>query len=405
MATRAKRIPSEEKELRDFNPNDLVDRMGQLPSFFIGWKEPGKKKGEKLPPQRRKKRRLISIPNRAMTGLHKLFKTHVEDAIGRMGDGNGGKDNFTLRKFPSATGCVSGSNYFKNGAMHADKRFFYITDFEDAYPSVDLRRLAVLLVFIFKYPVYKVDYSVRQFGRNELAHYAMETDPMFDCMLSFVKMAFGNIGGEGLAVGGPLSPYLLNLYCEVFLDNRVRQYCERLEDREHPEKQILYSRYVDDLVWSSDTIISSKRRKELRRMISEAGFSVNHWKSRVLDKRKGAVFVTKVGLENRDGRAVLVFPKKKRWRLEGLIKSYLTEPFQNDNPEMITGVAAEFLHYFKLVSPTEADKRTFRLCKRFEEKAAPYLSKLYHERERSRSEKEEAEKREQKRKRLLSIRR
>lgn len=317
---------------------------------------------------------MLCIPNNAMKRLHALFKTHLEEAINRMGEGNGGKDNYTLRKLPSATGCVLGSNHFKNVAKHLHKRFVYTTDFKDAYPNLDLRRLAVLLVFIFKYDVYRIDYNIRQFGRNELAHYAMETDPLYEQMRSFVGMAFSGLRGKGLAIGGPLSPYLLNLYCEVFLDARIRQYCERLEDRQQPERQIVYSRYVDDLTWSSDTIISSHRKKELRRMVEEAGFPVNHRKSKVLDKQNGTVFITKVGLEAREGGSVLVFPKKKRARLEGLIKSYLATPFQNDNPELITGVAAEFLHYWKLVEvPTQSDRRTFALCKRFEEAAAPYL--------------------------------
>lgn len=396
MAIRAKPAPSRPKDLVDFmqfNPNDLVDRTGKLPSFFFKWREPGKKKGEKTPSQRRRKRRLMSIPSREMHNLHDLFKVHLEIAIDRMGQGNDNKDNYTLRKFPSATGCVRNSNHFKNGSLHAKNRFFYITDFKDAYPSVDLRRLAALLVFIFKYDRYRSDYSVRQFGRNELAQYAMETDPMFEDMFSFVRMAFGGLHGEGLAVGGRLSPYLLNLYCEVFFDSRVRQYCERLENPSDPRRKITYSRYVDDLVWSSDTIISSERRRELRQMIADAGFSVNHWKSKVLDRRNGTVFVTKVGLEDRDQKHVLVFPKQKRCRLEGLIKSYLAEPFQGDNPEVITGIAAEFLHYHSLAKAagtlTETDRRTFRFCKKFESAAAPYLTKLRKERERGKQEKEE----------------
>jgi hypothetical protein len=412
MAPQAMQTPSQ-KELQDFNPNDLVDRTGQLPFFHFEWKEPGKKKGEKVPPQRKKKRRQLSIPNRAMIALHKLFRVHLEVAIAQMGDESASSDNYPLRRIPSATGCVPGSNHFKNSLAHKGKRFYYVTDLKSAYPSVDLHRLTILLVFIFKYRTYKDEYGIRYFGRNELAHFAMETDLAFAQWESFVKMAFGGLGGHGLAVGGPLSPYLLNLYCEVFLDSRVRQYCEKREDRQHPEKTILYTRYVDDLVWSSDTIISSERRREFRRMISEAGFTVNHRKSQVLDRENGIVFITKVGLDERKNGTSLVFPDRKRQRLEGIIKSFLCEPFQKDNPEVIAGLAAEFLHYYSLSypvesikrpEPTRSDKRTFGLCKEFEKAALPNLERLRYARERKQHEKGEQIHREKKLRNILKAR-
>lgn len=401
MATKAKNAPSKQKGLVGFNPNDLVDKAGVLPSFHLDWREPGKKKGEKLPPQRRKKRRLLSIPNRPMVMLHKLFKTHLDAAIDRMGDGNEGSDNYTLRRLLSSTGCVTGSNHYKNAELHIKKKFFYITDFTNAYPSVDLRRLTILLVYIFRYDLYGLDYSVRSFGRNELAHYAMETDPMFEQWYSFVRMAFGGIRGEGLTVGGPLSPTLLNLYCEVYLDSRIRQYLKKLEDRRDPGTQILYSRYVDDLVFSSSRFIFFGHREELRRMIADAGFRVNHRKSKVIDKDHGTVFITKVGLEDRGNKktvtSTIVFPKKKRCRLEGIIKSFLCEPFQIDTPEIIAGMAAEFLHYYRLVTtdpndkekrtePSRSDARTFRWCKAFEEIAD--LKQLQYAKEKEKERKE-----------------
>lgn len=163
----------------------------------------------------------------------------------------------------------------------------------------------------------------------------------------------------------------------------------------------MYSRYVDDLVFSSDTYPYFMRRKEFRRFIEEAGFRVNHRKSFILGKEKGVVFITSVGIGKRHGEAVFVFPKWKRCRLEGLIKSYLVEPFQKDTPEIITGVAAEFLYYYTLayplpedkktpkIKPTKSDERTMRLCKQFEAKAAPYLGQLRYERERKQEEREE----------------
>jgi hypothetical protein len=148
--------PSSFKETElGFDPNDLVDWTGKLPSFHFEWREPGKKKGEKLPPNRKKKRRKLCIPNRAMRlRCTSFFKVHLEMAIDLMGDESDGSDNYTLRRLPSATGCVSGSNHFKNSAAHISKKFFYVTDFAHAYPSVDLKRLTMLLVYIFATVMY-----------------------------------------------------------------------------------------------------------------------------------------------------------------------------------------------------------------------------------------------------------
>jgi hypothetical protein len=77
-------------------------------------------------------------------------------------------------------------------------------------------------------------------------------------MERFVHMAFGGEGGRGLAVGGPVSPYLLNLYCEVFLDSSDHgSTWKSSEDRRDPDKEILYTRYVDDLVFSSNRYSST----------------------------------------------------------------------------------------------------------------------------------------------------
>jgi hypothetical protein len=93
----------------------------------------------------------------------------------------------------------------------------------------------------------------------------------------------------------------------------------------------------------------------------------------------GTVFVTKVGMredtdESEDAKpAILVFPQKKRRRIHGIIQSYLTKELWNDSPEVIRGIIAEFLHYYKcVVTPTRSDAKTFALCKEFERVSEPY---------------------------------
>jgi hypothetical protein len=202
-------------------------------------------------------------------------------------------------------------------------------------------------------------------------------------------MAFGGMYGDGLAVGGNLSPYLLNLYCEVFLDSRLREKFAKAEDKLAPERTITYTRYVDDLVFSRGILISIDTRREIRNYIEEAGFEINHRKSRVLARKMGTVFVTKQGLgesmeeelmgdedaeeSGKNLPAVLVFPQKKRRRIHGIIGSYLAPKFWNDAPEVVRGLIAEFLHYYKNVeTKTKTDAKTFALCKQFLEASHGY---------------------------------
>jgi hypothetical protein len=290
-----------------------------------------------------------------------------------------GDDGKWLRILPSATGCVTSANPLKNSEKHADGTFLFTTDFAHAYQSVDLERLSLLLTFIFRHEEYRASYSTELFARNELAHYAMRQDPLYPHMESFVSFAFGGIRGEGLAVGGPLSPMLLNLYCEVFLDSRLRAYFFKHLDRRAPERTITYTRYVDDLVFSRGIPIGVGTRSEIRRYIEEAGFAVNDRKTTIRLIDMGTVFVTKVGMrrgectDERKNPAILVFPQKKRRRIHGVIQSYLATPFWNDSPEVIRGIIAEFLHYYaNVVTPTKTDAKTLALCKEFEAASNEY---------------------------------
>ncbi len=371
----------------EWNPNDYVKTGKKTPSFLFKWGYPKEKNGVKLPKKLRGARRLIARPNAEMIKLHEVFGGFLEAAINAMGK----EGTFGIRYFPSATGCVKESNPLLNAQLHKYGEQFYITDFEHAYPSVDLKRLAVLLVYIVKYDYYSVDCPLNRLDINLGTQEDIAQDPLFPLMAKFVQTAFGGFAGMGLAIGGPLSPYLLNLYCEVFLDCRMRYYLMKLGG-DNPWRKIVYTRYVDDLVFSSGNLITPDMRRTIRAMINAAGFKVKHKKSFVLSRSAGTVFITKLGMrvapthledtlgegENRKPvEGILTFPQKKRRRLRGIIRSYMATPFQNDAPEVICGLTAEFIHYWKNVKrKTLSDRTLMRQCKAFEKKAAPYLEKL-----------------------------
>lgn len=389
-------VPRRPQSESDFNPLTLIEMAGPNPSFSFSWESP-----KSSSPSDSKKRRMISRPNSDMKRLHNLYEEHLKRAITAMGK----EETYGLRFLPSATGCVTGSNPLINAKMHEHSEFFYITDLRNAYPSIDLRRLAILLFYIEHYDYYKADFSLRQLAQNELAQYEVSTDPSFQQTEGFVQIAFGGYRGQGLAVGGPLSPYLLNLYCEVFLDSRLRYYLYNYEKREDPNRKIIFTRYVDDLTFSSKEFISAKMRKDIRWIIESAGLTVNHRKSQVRVRSMGTVFITKLGLRTeKEQKAVLTFSQKKRRRLHGIIQSYIKPippregsltklpSYNYDSPEVVSGVIAEFLHYYKNVAePTATDRKTMALCKQFEIAAEPYLGKLKEARRRKQLEKNRKE--------------
>ncbi len=337
------------------DPLRFVTMVGGCPRIDFHWKQ-----------DTNGKRRLIGNPNKPLRRLHRLFGQYLEEAISKMG-----KENYELIKFPSSTAFVRGTNPLKNAQKHQKGRFFYITDFANAYPSVDLVRLAVLIVYIKRHNVYGLEMSLRMLGQNRVLVRELQEDPLFLSILAFLESYCSGQYGRGLAVGGPRSPYLFNLYCEVYADAGLRKVCERYG--------ITFTRYADDNVFSRDKPITSDIRRELRRRIESAGFQVNHRKSKVLCRDMGTVFVTKVGLRDQNlvaprsesAKAAIVFPKKKRRRLHGIIGSYLH--MQMDWPEKVSGRIAEFLHYYRHVERrTAADHKTFALCKEFEREWAKY---------------------------------
>lgn len=307
------------------------------------------------------KKRLIGNPNKPMRALHRLYGEYLKELIRSTGD-----VGYCLRKLPSATGCVRGSNPTTNAHRHLKGKYYYITDLKDAYLSIDLDNLALLIVYLERFSKYGSDISLRFFQESGCGE-IIRSDPTFGHVIGFLRLHFSGLYGMGLAVGGPLSPFLMNLYCEVYLDIRLRRLCEK--------KCIEYTRYVDDLVFSSTAPISSDMRKEIRRLISEAALAVNHRKSRVLALSQGTVFITKVGVSqpSEDSPKKIVFPQRKRRRLRNEIIKYLNQ--QTDWPEKVSGLIAEFLYYYKNVSKkTATDHKTFALCRAFEIEWAKWRS-------------------------------
>jgi hypothetical protein len=88
-----------------------------------------------------------------------------------------------------------------------------------------------------------------------------------DSMLSLIGVIVGEANGKGLSQGSCLSPFLLNLYCDHFLDRPWRQ--------RHPNAAMI--RVADDLlVLAADHAEAERLYAALRELATAIGMSLKH---------------------------------------------------------------------------------------------------------------------------------
>jgi len=75
-----------------------------------------------------------------------------------------------------------------------------------------------------------------------------------------------------LPTGAPTSPVLSNFVC-LELDANLRTFCQK--------NALLYTRYADDLTFSSDTLISQNTIQNIIQLINKNGFEINEKKLRL----------------------------------------------------------------------------------------------------------------------------
>lgn len=298
------------------------------------------------------KRRLIGDPNSSMRILHRAFQCMIETACGKTGIRN-------LVRMPSARAYVPGSDPLRNAEYHANQAYFYTLDLLHAYDELDTNLLVLLLVAIMRYPEYELEWSsfthALMFGvRSEEDNlYALLEDPLTERMQAFVNTFCRGPSGRGLVTGAPSSPYLFNLYAEIMLDASLRRFV--------PSQRARYTRYGDDLTFSSHTYFFSDLRKEIRKRVYAAGFRVNHQKSKVLYRKQGTVVVTGFGLQyGTYGNDQVVFPGKRRRKLQGLLRTALRRG--GVDPDVLQGHIADFKHYARGRPLSNSDRKLMLMC-------------------------------------------
>jgi len=135
-------------------------------------------------------------------------------------------------------------NIVANAEVHTGKKHILTIDLKDFFSSIAAKRIKDL--FISPY-----------FNFNEQIAIALTLLTTYE---------------SKLPTGAPTSPVLSNFVC-LKLDIALRLFCR--------ENELQYTRYADDLTFSSDSIIPHDTMLDIILLIKENGFSINRKKLRI----------------------------------------------------------------------------------------------------------------------------
>ncbi len=135
-------------------------------------------------------------------------------------------------------------NILENAKMHIGKKYVLNIDLKDFFPSILSMR--VKQIFASKY-----------FGFNEQIATALTLLTTYE--------------GK-LPIGSPASPVISNFVC-IQLDNDLKKFADMNE--------LVYTRYADDLTFSSDTKISNDTILNIINLIKNNNFEINEKKLRL----------------------------------------------------------------------------------------------------------------------------
>jgi len=155
---------------------------------------------------------------------------------------------------PNAFAFIEHKNIVDNAKMHTNKRFVYNIDLKDFFYSFDYNRVKTAL--------YKEPFNLNTSKEKEEIAYWIS-------ILTTYKIN----GKQVLPQGSPASPVLTNIICKR-LDEKLYRLAQ--------EFSVNYSRYADDITFSSDLqIFHGKFIRKLNRIIESEGLVTNKSKIRL----------------------------------------------------------------------------------------------------------------------------
>jgi hypothetical protein len=275
------------------------------------------------------KTRLISAPNEPMLRINRMFYEFIRLRLKR-----------NKIKFPYATAILPGSNPLRNVMRHlkVHNRYFYLLDIKDFYLNITGDQIVSCLT-------------------DEALKLNLAAP---DQLIEFLRK-YCLSDSEILRIGGPASPDLANLVIARLVDEEMAILSKKYN--------MVYTRYLDDLTFSSKRRFGKKKKKAIRKRIEKTGFGINHRKTVTADTRKQAITITGIGIRNGQ-----IFIKRAFLRkINGLM--YLIDngqfQYQKKNPiKIVIGLMSAFWSTipFRGRSFNKLEERTIRNYLRFSAK-------------------------------------
>lgn len=323
-----------------------------MPYFIISRLAPSWSENRTKQTHNKKQLREQFNPNNDLRKIHKFAINAIQQQLPSIST-----------TFASATGFVKRGGINRHFQRHVNQmgyfnQYWFVTDISKAYASVKTDILNEILLNLFwKNPNPYEQGSEDWYLLEEL----LRTMP-FKRYSQFSKMDLKTYledfflnprTKQGLAEGFPSSPLLFNLYAEIVLDKSLRIWCE--------EQEVTYSRFADDLIFSSDKPIGRVKRKDIKKIIA-GFFSINQSKTHYfdIDRFPQGVVLNKTIVRNRNGQAETSMTGNKQREFKRMLYQAHYYP-ENANLESLSGKFGSLLQKTNFFGRTFPD--TSRITK------------------------------------------
>ena len=257
------------EELSPHERGELARSLSR--ALSTGTYRPGPVRRKEIPKTSGSGTRTLEIPNAA----DKIVQRAVVEMTQPLLDPNFDQQSFGFRPGLGREHALSCAELL---AGQADRWTWITEDFQNAFTQIPHQRLLDVL---------------RRLGLD-------------DAMVTLSHRIVGNPRGRGLPQGGCLSPLLLNVYCDHFLDRPWRQ--------QHPDMPLL--RVADDLlVQVRDAVEAGHAYAELKRLVLPAGLPLKGNSRDAIRLLGHGQHADWLGYRiDRDGRGVQCHVGPKSWR-------------------------------------------------------------------------------------------
>lgn len=256
-----------------------------------------------------------------------------------------------------AMGFTEGRSIVTNADVHKNQNYVFNIDLKDFFPSIRQPRVWKRL----QLPPFNFPRAVANIIAGLCAMQVKKEDGTFDYVLP---------------QGAPTSPIITNMVCDK-LDRRLAGLAKRFGLR--------YTRYADDITFSSPHYVyipEGEFRKELKRIITDQGFTINDKKTR-LQKRTmrqevtGIIVSSKLNVSQayvREIRDLLYI--WQRYGYVDAVKAFLPrykaeKRSKRGNPDLLNVLSGKLL-YLKMVKGAD-DTVYRRLSQQFDNLIAQFV--------------------------------